>query len=120
MATREKHSITGRCRSAGAALLLALFAVYYCGSTLFVHSHRTLHGIETHSHPYLPSATHNHSDAEFSLISMLNTILTEPAGDTEVPLPGECLEAILPIMPEAAGAAVCTATTEGRAPPSVA
>ncbi|MBD5276264.1 MAG: hypothetical protein HDS30_01190 [Bacteroides sp.] len=120
MAMLETHNISGRFRSTGAGLLLVLFALYYAGSTLFVHSHRTWHGIETHSHPYLPNSTHNHSDAEFSLISMLNTILTEPTQGQELPVPVERLEAILPIMPEAAGAAVCGATAAGRAPPFVA
>ncbi|MDE6109124.1 MAG: hypothetical protein K2F72_02425 [Muribaculaceae bacterium] len=120
MATREKYVKKGRFRSAGAALMLVLFALYYCGSTLFVHTHRTWRGVETHSHPYLPSASHNHSDAEFSLISMLNTILAEPAADADVPQPGDGPEAILLIMPEAAGAVACVATAEGRAPPFIA
>ncbi|MDE6498004.1 MAG: hypothetical protein K2L21_05030 [Muribaculaceae bacterium] len=120
MATTEKFGITGRFRSAGAAVMLVLFALYYCGSTLFVHSHRTWHGIETHSHPYLPNSTHNHSDAEFSLISMLNTILTEAADSLEIPAPAECTETILLIMPEAAGEVACVATAEGRAPPFIA
>ena len=51
MAMLETHKISGRFRSTGAGLLLVLFALYYAGSTLFVHSHRTWHGIETHSHP---------------------------------------------------------------------
>lgn len=120
MAKDGKHSIARGCRSTGAAVLLALFALYYCGSTLFVHSHHTWHGLETHSHPYLPNSSHSHSDVQFSLISMLNTILTEPSQDVEVPERGECGETTLMIMPQARAVLACVATAQGRAPPFVA
>lgn len=60
-----------------ALLLVALFAAYYAGSSLFVHSHHTLQGLTTHSHPYLPDAAHGHSNAEFDALSLLNSIETD-------------------------------------------
>ncbi len=62
-----------------ATLLVAIFAMYYCESTLFVHTHQYLGGTVTHSHPFLPGGHHSHSATEFQTIHTLaQTTLDEP------------------------------------------
>ena len=55
--------------------LLILFISYYAENTLFVHTHQFSWGKVTHSHPYLPSSSHSHSETECSTITLLNDIL---------------------------------------------
>lgn len=55
--------------------LLAVFAIYYCETTCFVHSHVSELGIVTHSHPYLPGGAHSHTTLELQALSLL-TVLT--------------------------------------------
>lgn len=77
-----------------AMLLILLFAAYYCGSTLFVHSHLIGFGdkIVTHSHPYLPNSNHTHTDYEFNAIACLNDIVSD---DVEFDNPIEFVEILL-------------------------
>lgn len=101
----------------GAALLMVLFAAYYCGSTLFVHSHATWQGMVTHSHPYLPSAAHSHTDAQYGMISLLNLILLEPAAETAVPVAYEAVTAVMQTPPETDAAVPALRAASLRAPP---
>lgn len=57
------------------ALMVALFATYYCETTLFVHTHNFYWGSVTHSHPYWPSANHGHDQSECQAISLLSMIV---------------------------------------------
>lgn len=64
-----------RTRRLTAALLLAVFAAFACGNTMFTHSHVGADGgVVTHSHPYLPSAHHTHSAALLLTLSAFNGI----------------------------------------------
>lgn len=56
-------------------LLLALFATYYCETTCFVHSHVSDSGIVTHSHPYLPGASHGHTTVELQALTLLTAVV---------------------------------------------
>ena len=80
-----------------AMLLILLFAAYYCGSTLFVHSHLIGFGdkIVTHSHPYLPNSNHTHTDYEFNAIACLNDIVSD---DVEFDNPIEFDEILLAVL----------------------
>ncbi len=77
-----------------AMLLILLFAAYYCGSTLFVHSHLIGLGdkVVTHSHPFLPNSNHTHTDYEFNAIACLNDIVSD---DVEFDNPIEFDEILL-------------------------
>lgn len=55
-------------------LVVALFLSYYCGATLFSHTHNYNWGDVTHSHPYLPSANHTHTTAGCFLIDVLSSL----------------------------------------------
>lgn len=96
---------------------MVLFAAYYCGSTLFVHSHVTWQGVVTHSHPYLPSAGHSHTDAQYGLISLLNLILLEPAAEQAVPEAYASMTAVLQTPPAEEAAVPALRAASLRAPP---
>lgn len=55
-----------------ACFVLAVFAMFYCGNTFFVHTHFE-NGISlTHSHPCLPGANHSHTPVQAQAISLAN------------------------------------------------
>ena len=54
-----------RNRIAGISLLI-LFALYWCGITLFTHSHVVNGVVVVHSHPY--NTEHTHTQAQFETI----------------------------------------------------
>ena len=56
-------------------MLIALFVSYYASSAFFIHTHVIDGKTVTHSHPYLPSGHHTHSNAAFYLIQYLNQIV---------------------------------------------
>lgn len=71
-----------------ASCLLLLFAMFFCGNTLFFHTHRLFDGhTEVHSHPFLPGSAHSHSDSAFQSFAQLNAALAamEKAPVAEVP-----------------------------------
>ena len=59
-----------------AVLLLGVFAFFYCGNTLFVHTHILGDSVIVHSHPYLPSAHHSHSGQSLDSIAGFNSALS--------------------------------------------
>ncbi|MDE7369101.1 MAG: hypothetical protein K2N08_04915, partial [Muribaculaceae bacterium] len=81
-----------------AMLLILLFAAYYCGSTLFVHSHFIGYGdkVVTHSHPFAPNSNHTHTDYEFNAIACLNDIVSD---DVAFDNQGEIDEILLAVIP---------------------
>lgn len=66
----KKHRITG-------AVLLVLFALYWCGITLFTHSHVVNGVIVVHSHPY--NVEHSHTPAQLETVFFLS--LLQASGD---------------------------------------
>lgn len=69
--------------------MLGVFAFFVCGNTLCLHSHRIGDYTVVHSHPYLPSSNHSHSQQSLNTIAAFNTtpVLnetapTEPAAPT--------------------------------------
>lgn len=69
-----------RTRRLTAALLLAVFAAFACGNTMFTHSHVGADGgVVTHSHPYLPSAHHTHSATQLLTLTAFNGIAFDGA-----------------------------------------
>lgn len=73
-------------------LLMALFVSYYCGSTLFVHTHTFDWGTITHSHPYMPTGGgHSHTAAECVTIASLTTLLFTIVGAISVVLAVRCV-----------------------------
>lgn len=102
-----------------AILLTVLFAAYYSGSTLFVHTHFTGfgHGLVTHSHPYLPDNHHSHSTNEFDAIACLTDFSTEEIEFADVPVEEETLLCIFLIEPVSTCATVDCRFASLRAPP---
>lgn len=58
-----------------ALLLLGVFVFFYCGNTLFLHTHEVEGTKIIHSHPYLPSSHHTHSSQAFQHIFGINATL---------------------------------------------
>lgn len=71
-------------RFAGMALLL-VFASYWCGITLFTHSHVVNGVIVVHSHPF--KAGHTHTDTQLETIFYLSLLQTSGETNTSVALP---------------------------------
>ncbi len=56
-------------------LMLVVFANFYCGNSMFMHSH-TLNGHTiVHSHPMLPGSQHSHSASQIQIISLSNLMV---------------------------------------------
>ncbi len=61
-----------------AAIMVMIFAAYYCETTLFVHSHRCQGGgMMTHHHPFVPGAGHTHSSTECAFLSVAGNFVTD-------------------------------------------
>lgn len=100
-----------------AIFLVVLFAAYYCGSTLFMHSHNTWHGIVTHSHPFSPKSHHSHTDCEFETIAALNNIVSDDVSADMSVEPFESLLQVLEPVADAYAAIGDINATGARAPP---
>lgn len=103
-----------------AIVLTVLFAAYYSGSTLFVHTHFIGfgRGTVTHSHPYLPDSHHSHSANEFDAIANLSDILTEEIEFTSVPDEDEILLNIFIVEPLSFCLTIDRFSVGPRAPPA--
>lgn len=101
-------------------LLTMLFASYYSGSTLFIHTHFLGfgQGMVTHSHPFLPGAHHAHSGNDFEALALLNDIATEEIQPIYVPANEEILLTLLYSQPVNRRAAAEHLTVGPRAPPA--
>lgn len=53
-------------------ILLCVFAYFYCGNTLFMHTHIQDGYRIVHSHPYQPTDSHSHSAQAFQNIASAN------------------------------------------------
>lgn len=63
-----------------AIFMIAVFASFYCGNTMFMHRH-TLDGKTfVHSHPLIPGQHHSHSAQTVQTISLLNAAAQTMAG----------------------------------------
>ncbi|MEG0519394.1 MAG: hypothetical protein RR555_11115 [Bacteroidales bacterium] len=56
-------------------LLLALYICYYSESNFFFHTHTFDWGTVTHSHPYIPSGGHTHSQTQCLVIASLTNLI---------------------------------------------
>ena len=67
-------------------LLLLLFVLYWCGITLFTHSHVVNGVVIVHSHPF--SSEHTHTKGQFETIFFLSALQTtgDTATDLNIPL----------------------------------
>lgn len=100
-------------------LLTMLFASYYSGSTLFIHTHflGLGQGTITHSHPYLPGNHHSHSANDFEALALLTDIVTEEIQFVDVPTNEEILLNVLYNQPVSQCATAELLTAGPRAPP---
>ncbi|KAB2829487.1 MAG: hypothetical protein F9K10_00115 [Paludibacter sp.] len=57
---------------------LLLFVVYYAGSNFFAHTHSIDGKPVAHSHPFAGSNGHQHTTAEFSVLSLLTHFSATP------------------------------------------
>ncbi len=102
-------------RIAGISLLI-LFALYWCGITLFTHSHVVNGVVVVHSHPY--NTEHTHTQAQFETIFYLSLLQT--SGDTQsgIDLPLWLIPLYTIIFACASVLPVCpVADVSARAPP---
>lgn len=73
-----KKGVMRYMRKYSALFLLALFSCYYCGISMFAHSHN-VHGASLiHSH-LGGGSDHNHSDSEYAVIDILSHFQSEAA-----------------------------------------
>ena len=78
--------------------LLLLFSLYWCGITLFTHSHVVNGVVIVHSHPF--HTGHAHTGAQYETIFFLSAIVSTGEGVTSVDLPfWLSLIAVLAISP---------------------
>ena len=63
-----------------AGLLLAVFASFVCGNTLFTHTHRDGDRVYVHSHATIPGSQHSHSSQALASIGSINASLTQMIG----------------------------------------
>lgn len=75
---RNIHRISG-------GFLLGLFILYWCGITLFMHSHVVNGVVVVHSHPF--KAEHSHTKSQLETIFYLSILQTSGSVDAEVVLP---------------------------------
>ncbi len=118
---RAYNSFVKRCRgNIVTVLLTVLFASYYSGSTLFIHTHflGLGHGPITHSHPYLPGNHHSHSANEIDAIASLTDFVAEEVQFVDVPANEEILLNVLYSQPVSECAAADQFTIGPRAPPA--
>lgn len=71
-------------RKTGCFLLL-LFSLYWCGITLFTHSHMVNGVVIVHSHPF--HAGHAHTKAQYETILYLSVIVSSGDESTSINLP---------------------------------
>ena len=102
-----------------AGLLLAVFASFVCGNTLFTHTHRDGDRVYVHSHATIPGTHHSHSPQAMASIGSINAALAQMIGTgiATVPDPG-----IITVVTGYAGIVVkvcCRIFISGlRAPPA--
>ena len=65
-------------RKYSAAVLLLIFSCYYCGISMFSHTHITSGSSVVHSH-LGGSSEHSHSDAQYAIIDILSNFQSESA-----------------------------------------
>lgn len=104
-----------------AAIMLVVFAFFYCGNTLFLHTHTGEDGHRiVHSHPYFPNAQHTHSSNALWLIALSNAAVSSAQRSGELILPH--ITGTYTLLTEAPRLlAECTGTddcTSGLDPPS--
>ena len=72
------------------AFMIAIFAIFFCGNTAFIHSHIIQGHRITHSHPYAPGPEHTHSAEAIQFIAQAN--MTAASMDAAAPILVENLE----------------------------
>ncbi len=58
------------------AFMVAVFVMFICGNTMFVHSHLEKGYTIVHSHPHLPSDGHKHISGAYVLIAHYNAFIS--------------------------------------------
>lgn len=99
--------------------LLVLFAMFFCGNTLFFHTHRLFDGhTEVHSHPYVPGSAHSHSSCGFQAIAHINAALAAIDRTPSVEIPRVSVRKIyVRFFVRRGSDTVFTDLRKGRSPP---
>lgn len=102
--------------------MIVVFAAFYCGNTVFIHSHLYQGHRITHSHPYLPGDHHSHNAVQILFIAEGNTTAYSvlPAHNIFVPDLVARLQNIVAEAPEHALENVEKLTHQQRGPPAAA
>ena len=99
--------------------LLVLFAMFFCGNTLFFHTHRLFDGhTEVHSHPLIPGTSHSHSGCAFQAIAHINAAMAAVDRTPSAEIPGVSERKIYLVFHDKIGLnPVFTDLRKGRSPP---
>lgn len=101
-----------------AALLLSVFALFFSGNLLFLHTHEIGDELVVHSHPYIPSASHTHSAGSLQTIAQLNQGMGQLELEEVLTLPS--VESLITTLyfPDCQSFSIAILTVSaGRAPP---
>lgn len=103
-------------------MMLCVFAYFYCGNTMFTHTHVYAGSLVVHSHPYIPANSHTHLSVEFQYIATINMagssmLLTDDDWNC---CPELCYEGRLRSWEKQAPILICPDAYSLRAPPAAA
>lgn len=102
-----------------ATLLIGVFAFFFCGNTVFIHSHVVNGARVVHSHPCLPGDHHQHSQNALHLIAAYNLMAAtmECAEAVHLQQPARALLESVGMMPVLECAPAHIDALPGRGPP---
>mgnify|MGYP000830443604 CR=1 FL=1 len=102
-----------------ATLLIGVFAFFFCGNTVFIHSHVVNGARVVHSHPFLPGDHHGHTQNALHFIAAYNLMAaTMECGETlHLQQPARALLDSVEMLPVLECAPAYTDVLPGRGPP---
>lgn len=103
-----------------ATLLIGVFAFFFCGNTVFIHSHVVNGARVVHSHPFLPGDHHGHTQNALHFIAAYNLMAaTMECGETvDLQQPARVLQGCVEMQPVIDCAPALTDVRPVRGPPS--
>lgn len=102
-----------------ATLLIGVFAFFFCGNTVFIHSHVVNGTRVVHSHPFLPGDHHQHTQNALHFIADYNLMAAtmECAETVHLQQPVRALLECVGMLPALECAPAHTDALPGRGPP---
>lgn len=102
-----------------ATLLIGVFAFFFCGNTVFIHSHVVNGARVVHSHPFLPGDHHGHTQNALHFIAAYNhtAVAMEHVAAFHVQRPFRALQGLVELQPVQSCRSAHKGTPSGRSPP---